>query len=264
MPASQTAKIQPPSMLSTLTEFHRARLELASLPLAAPLLALAPRGDGAPVLVLPGFTAGDRSTGLLRRYLERLGYDAHAWKLGRNFGPKAIGREGERLVARLSEIFAASGRKVNLVGWSLGGIMARELARAAPEMTRQVISLGSPFTGDPHATRPAKLYRRLTGDALQGEALEIRLRESVKPLPVPTAAIYSRGDGIVPWENCIEPAHARSENIEVRGSHCGMGFNPAVLYAVADRLAVPEDDWKPFRRNAWLRRVYPSSPEART
>lgn len=260
MNASETSQIKPPSMLLTLSELHRAGLELASLPLAAPLLALAPRGDGSPVLVLPGFITSDRSTKLLRGYLERLGYDAHAWKLGHNLGPKAIGQEGEKLAARLVEIFETSGQKVSLVGWSLGGIMARELARAAPDMVRRVISLGSPFTGNPHATTPAKLYERLTGDRLAGEALERRLRESVEPLPVPTTAIYSREDGVVPWQNCLEPSHARSENIEVHGSHCGMGVNPAVLYVVADRLATPEDAWKPFRRDSWLGGVYPSSP----
>ncbi len=260
MQASQTSGIRPPSVLLTLTELHRASLELASLPLAAPLLALAPRGDGSPVLVLPGFITSDRSTRLLRGYLERQGYDAQAWKLGRNLGPKAIGWEGEKLLERLSMIFETSGRKVSLVGWSLGGIMARELARAAPDMVERVISLGSPFTGDPQATTPAKLYEHLTGDALAGEALARRLRESVEPLPVPTTSIYSREDGVVPWRNCIEPPHARAENIEVHGSHCGMGVNPAVLYVVADRLATPVDAWRPFRRESWLGGVYPSSP----
>ncbi len=260
MRASENSRIKPPSALLALAELHRAGLELASLPLAAPLLARAPRGDGGPVLVLPGFITSDRSTRLLRRYLDHLGYDAYAWTLGRNLGPRAVGPEGEKLRARLDGIFESTGRKVSLVGWSLGGIMARELARAAPERVRRVISLGSPFTGDPSATIPAKLYERLTGETLSGPALERRLRESVEPLPVPATSIYSRTDGVTPWENCIEPAHSRAENIEVCGSHCGMGVNPAVLYAIADRLATPEEDWKPFRRSAWLGAVYPSSP----
>lgn len=255
----EVSQIKPPTACLTFTELHRAGLELLSLaPLAAPLLTLAPRGDGEPVLVLPGFITSDRSTRLLRRFLSHLGYDAYAWKLGRNLGPRAIGQEGEKLLERLREIFESTGQRVSLVGWSLGGVMARELARAAPDMVRRVISLGSPFTGDPHATAPAKLYERLTGDKLSGEALARRLRESVAPLPVPTTSIYSRADGIVPWQNCLEPAHARSENVEVHGSHCGMGVNPAVLYVVADRLAAPDDAWTPFRASSWLGAVYPS------
>ena len=134
--------IRPPSPLLALTELPRALAELGTLPLASGWLATAPRGDGHPVLVLPGFIASDTSTAILRRYLKRMGYDAHAWELGRNLGPKAIGREGEKLVARLRAIHELTGQKVSLVGWSLGGVMARLVARRAPEAVRQVISLG--------------------------------------------------------------------------------------------------------------------------
>ena len=144
--------IKAPPTLLALAELHRAVVELTTLPLAAPILRMAPGGDGHPVLVMPGFTASDVSTGILRRYLTSLGYDTYAWELGRNLGPKAIGREGEKLVERLKAIHKATGKKVSLVGWSLGGVMARKLSRQAPGAVRQVITLGSPFTGDPRAT----------------------------------------------------------------------------------------------------------------
>ena len=136
--------VRPPSAMLALTELPRALFELGSLPFAAPVLATAPRGDGHPVLVLPGFIASDTSTAVLRRYLAKLGYDAHAWELGRNLGPRAIGAEGEKLIARLRAIHDATGEKVSIVGWSLGGIMARIIARRAPDAVRQVITLGHP------------------------------------------------------------------------------------------------------------------------
>jgi pimeloyl-ACP methyl ester carboxylesterase len=234
-------------------------LELASLPLAAPILAGAPHGDGHPVLVLPGFTASDRSTRILRRYLTHLGYDAHSWDLGRNLGPRSIGVDGEHLAARLDEIHTSTGRRVSLVGWSLGGVMARQLSRLAPDAVRQIITLGSPFTGNPMASTVAGLYQKVTGHKIAARKTQIDLGHSREAPPVPSTAIYTRGDGIVPWENCVEPESPTTDNIEVRGSHCGLGVNPAVLYAIADRLAQPEGQWKPFDRSRLRAAVYPSS-----
>ena len=138
-----------PSALLALTELPRALVELGALPWAVPLLATAPRGDGHPVLVLPGFVTSDRSTTILRGFLNGQGYDAHAWELGRNLGPKAIGHQGEKLIARILEVHQATGKKVSLVGWSLGGVMARLVAKRIPHAVRQVITLGSPFSGSP-------------------------------------------------------------------------------------------------------------------
>jgi pimeloyl-ACP methyl ester carboxylesterase len=255
----QNEEIRRPSTLFALSEFPRALIELSSLPIAAPLLRQAPRGDGHPVLVLPGFVTSDRSTQLLRLYLEDLGYEAHGWELGRNLGPKAIGARGERLTRRLLAIHRATRSKVSLVGWSLGGVMARDLARQAPHAVRQVITMGSPFTGNPHASTVSGLYERLTGEVLDSEQMAERLAAGSLPPPVPSTAIYSRSDGIVPWRNCVEPPSAQTDNIEVCGSHCGLGVNPAVLFAVADRLAQPEGGWLPFRRDSWRAAVYPSS-----
>ena len=255
--------VTPPSLLLALTELPRAIAELGSLGPAAPLLAMAPRGDGHPVMVLPGFVTSDISTTVLRRFLTRQGYDTHAWELGRNLGPKAIGWSGEKLIARLDSIHKTTGKRVSLIGWSLGGVMARQLSRRLPDAVRQVISLGSPFAGTPRATNVWRAYEVLTGQKIDDEDTRHQLRESATPPPVPSTSIYTREDGVVAWQNCIEPRGAETDNIEVHGSHCGLGVNPAVLYAVADRLAQDEGDWHPFERKSGLRPlVYPFAGHA--
>jgi pimeloyl-ACP methyl ester carboxylesterase len=260
MLSNEQVSVAPPSLFLALTELPRALLELGSIPLASPLLATAPRGDGHPVLVLPGFVTTDRSTKLLRRFLDGLGYHTHAWRLGRNLGPKAIGDEGERLIARLDEIHAATGQKVSLVGWSLGGMMARQLSRRRPDLVRQVITLGSPIVGNPRATNAWRAYKTLTGHNIDAEDAQAQLRESELPPPVPSTAIFTKEDGVVAWQNCIEPADALTDNIQVHGSHCGLGVNPVVMAAIADRLVQKEGEWKPFDRTGMLRQwLYPSS-----
>ena len=257
------ADVSPPSLLLALTELPRAIAELTSLAPAAPLLATSPRGDGHPVMVLPGFVTSDISTALLRRFLTGLGYDTHAWELGRNLGPKAIGWGGEKLVARLDQIHKDTGKRVSLIGWSLGGVMARQLSRRLPDAVRQVISLGSPFAGTPKATNVWRAYEMLTGQKIDDKDTREQLRESQMVPPVPSTSIYTREDGVVAWQNCVEPRGAETDNIEVHGSHCGLGVNPAVLYAVADRLAQDEGDWHPFERKSGLRPlVYPFAGHA--
>ncbi len=238
-----TATVNPPSKLLALTELPRALFELGSLAWAAPMLMAGPRGDGHAVLVLPGFIGSDISTGIRRRFLSAKGYDAHAWNLGRNLGPKAIGREGEKLIARLEEIHLATGQKVSLVGWSLGGVMARLLANWRPDKASNVW----------------RTYEALTGDRIEGVQTK-RLREQSAVAPkVPTTAIFTKGDGIVAWQNCREAEGDTTDNIEVYGSHVGLGVNPSVLHAVADRLAQPEGAFKRFERKGLGRVVYPSS-----
>ena len=206
-------------------EAPRAAFEAQTLVPAWPLLSLAPRGDGHGVLVLPGFMASDRSTRVLRRFLLDRGYAAHGWGLGRNLGTED--GLGSRLRARLLELSLRHGGRLSLVGWSLGGVFARELAKRLPERVRQVITLASPF-GGPAAAPP----------------------------PVPSTAIYTRSDGIVAWQACREPEGAQTENLEIVGSHCGLGFHPLALYAIADRLAQPLGDWKPFDRGGWRGALY--------
>lgn len=260
--AASQSRVKAPSALLALTELPRALFELGSLPWAAPLLATAPRGDGHPVIVLPGFVTSDRSTSILRNFLKRHGYAAHAWDLGRNLGPKAIGPQGEKLIERVLAVYEESGQKVSLVGWSLGGVMARLVAKRIPHAVRQVITLGSPFSGSPKATNVWRAYEMLTGQRIDAENTKAQLDEVSAPPPVPSTAIYSRGDGVVAWENCCEEVGPTSDNIEVYGSHCGLGVNPSVLYAVADRLAQPEDDWHPFERGGLRSLVYPSAGHA--
>lgn len=249
----------PPSAMLALTELPRAMVEWGSLAMSAgALVASAPRGDGHPVLVLPGFMTGDSSTRVLRRFLRTLGYDAHTWNLGRNLGPKTIGAEGEHLVARLREIHEVTGETVSLVGWSLGGVMARLLARRAPDAIRQVITLGSPFAGSPKSSNVWKLYELMSGTKIDDHQTRRMRDEIAAPPRVPCSAIFTKGDGIVAWQTCREVESDRAENIEVRGSHCGLGVNPAVLYAVADRLAQPDGDWQRFEPKGLRSWMYPA------
>lgn len=260
-PIDPPTPIEAPSPFLALTELPRALVELGTLPLATGWLASAPRGDGHPVMVLPGFLTTDRSTGVLRRYLRQLGYDVHAWELGRNLGPRAIGLEGEKLVARLQAIHDATGQPVSLVGWSLGGVLARLVAGRMPNCVRQVISLGSPFAGDPRASNVWRTYQFMTGQRIESNHTRDQLREVSQTPPVPTTAIYSKGDGVVAWQNCRDTPGAQVENIEVRGSHCGLGVNAAVLYAVADRLSQDPADWHAFARDGVKALIYPANDD---
>ena len=233
----------PPSRELLLLEL-RAVWELGAFFTLYPLLRTAPAGDGHPVLVLPGLAASDLSTRPLRTFLKDHGYYAHGWTLGPNHGPRP-GAEA-KMQERLAALHARHGRKVSVIGWSLGGVFAREMARRAPEHVRCVITLGSPFAGEPRASNAWQLYERVSERKVDDWENRERMRT---PPPVPSTAIYSRSDGIVAWQGCLEQPGPTSENIEVDGSHCGLGHNPAVLYAIADRLSQPEDAWRPFERD---------------
>ena len=242
---------RPPSKFLQLLELRALGEFGASLALL-PTLRTAPRGDGHPVLVLPGLIASDASTKPLRAYLEDRGYEVHGWGLGRNLGLRP-GLE-RKMKARLREIHRQSGRKVSLVGWSLGGVYAREIASAVPDAVRSVITLGSPIHGDPRSTNAWRVYELASGQSIDDP--QLRRRGATIP-PVPTTSIYSRTDGIVAWQSSTQPPSARTESIEVIGSHCGLGVNASVLYAVADRLAQPEDRWQPFDRSGLRSWIYP-------
>jgi pimeloyl-ACP methyl ester carboxylesterase len=218
----------------------RAPLELAALVAARSWLSRLPRGDGHPVLVFPGMGASDLTTLPLRRFLQRLGYVTQAWGQGFNFGP----RPGviERAGADLQSLADRYGRPVSLIGWSLGGIYARELAKRHPAASRCVVTLGTPFTGHPKATNAWRIYELLTGSRIGDSTMA----EIGKAPPVPTTSIYSRSDGIVSWRCSLNDVGPLAENIAVHSSHVGMGLNPLALYAVADRLAQPIDQWRTF------------------
>ena len=250
-----------PSAALLLAEGPRAMGELGAMGASLPLLRRAPRGDGHPVLVLPGFTASDNSTRPLRWFLRDRGYHVHGWRLGINIGPSDRIIDG--LANRIVSLAEHHGAKISLVGWSLGGIYAREIARAGPDGIRQVITLGSPFrlTDREHANS-GPLYDALsTWHSTRADA--IRPPEDERPpFPVPATAIFTRTDGVAPWRSCIDEVGDRRENIEVRGSHSGLGFNPAALAVIADRLAQPEGEWAPFRRRRYpmLAGVLPRRP----
>jgi hypothetical protein len=195
------------------------------------LVATAPRGDGHPVLVLPGLLAGDFSTLPLRRFLRAIGHDARGWGLGVNVGPTdALRRKLDDLLLATR---GAHGQRVSLVGWSLGGIYARELARAHRRLTLDMSAWRAAF------------FDRQGRSLRDAHDLRAYLRT---PVPVPTTSIFSRTDGIVHWQSCLETEGPQRENVEVESSHTGMGFHAAVLTVVADRLAQPDGTWRPYAK----------------
>jgi pimeloyl-ACP methyl ester carboxylesterase len=238
-------RLRAPGLGLLLAEV-RGIFEFNSSLLLSPLLMRAPKGDGHPVLTLPGFLASDLSMAPMRRYLRELGYDAYAWKMGRNTG--GLSRMRAALRDRLTEINAGTGRKVSVVGWSLGGVYARDLALQAPDLVRCVVTLGSPFANDVRATNATRLYEALSGETV-GEDAELR-KAIAGDLPVPSTSIYSRTDGVVNWRTCLQRPSDTAENIEVHlASHTGLGVNAAALWAVADRLAQPEGKFSQFDRS---------------
>ena len=228
------------------------------------LLQQAPRGDGHPVMVLPGFLGGDDSTLILRRFLTRLGYVSLPWLHGHNLGRL---RQFDGAMRRFYRAYHASGERISLIGQSLGGIYAREIAREFPDAVRCVITLGSPFAGDDdHTATPLvkRLFEMLSGHTTE----EMRRRmfdhdDPRAPLGVPSTAVYSRTDAVAHWSACIDRESKLAENVEVRASHVGMAMNPDVLCLVADRLAQNPQDWRKFDRGVGLRRwVYPAPVDA--
>lgn len=242
------------------SELPRAVAEGVSFAWAAPVMSRLPKGDGHAVVMLPGFSGSDPTTAPFRLILRQLGYEAYGWEQGTNWGMDPVLRSGLR--THIETVMERAGRKVTLVGHSLGGVFAREIARARPDLVRQVITLGSPFAGDGARTSNiAAVYQAVTGTQAPELSAVVRKRLSSAP-PVPTTAIYTRADGVVDWRSCVQlgaaPRAANpSENIEVRGSHTGLVVNPSVLFAVADRLAQPEYRRKPFHRRGWRALVYP-------
>ncbi|MGV0036449.1 MAG: esterase [Candidatus Azotimanducaceae bacterium WSBS_2022_MAG_OTU7] len=250
----------PPSPRLLFREAPRLFGEMAALAATAPFLSLAPRGDGHPVLVMPGFSVGDQSTAIIRCYLKSLGYDANPWGLGRNLGPM-MPDLFLRLRQAFESVFETGGReKVSIVGWSLGGVYARLLAHVYPDQVRHVITLGSPYRGSPRSTRVYPIVREMMDGPLEQLPINELRRLAGTPINnIPTSSIYSRHDSIVPWQIATEPTGATSENIEVFTGHIGLGVSPAVLFAIADRLSLAEGQWRPFHRDGWRCSVYGSA-----
>ena len=232
----------------------RAVPELGAFWLMRPWLSALPSGDGHPVLVLPGLLADDGSTRPLRGFLNGQGYKAHGWKLGRNMGLR--GSVEADMLARIDELYERyGGRKVSLVGWSLGGLYARQLAKLVPEKVRGLISLGSPFAGSPKSTNAWRAYEMASGGKV--EDLDLLTHGLADTPPVPTTSIFSRTDGICAWQACLNEDAPQAENIEVIGSHLGLGHHPAAVFAIADRLAQAEGEWKKFDRRGLRALAFP-------
>ena len=242
MPIPQTLAYQAPSLALLATEPLRALLDLC----AGKVGSLSPvEGDGHPVVVYPGLGAGAMSTSALRTHLANCKFQAHDWELGVNTGPGTDFDDWlPALVERVQALRAQHQRKVSLVGWSLGGIYAREIAKCCPDSVRQVITLATPHQAINSANHAGTFYKLCGGDTSQlTPELERRLRE--RP-PVPVTSVYSESDGLVCWRGCLEEPGPQVENIPVHASHLGMTSHPDVLRIVADRLAQPEGRWRPY------------------
>jgi hypothetical protein len=207
-----------------------------------------PRGDGHSVVIFPGLASDRRATGPLNAFCTELGYAAYDWGRGFNTGP-----QGDpdvwfaELAEHISALPDATDSDVSLIGWSLGGIYAREVAKRLKRRVRQVITIGTPFAGSSEQTNASLVYRVLNGRPAE---IDDEMRRQLLAAPdMPTTSIYSRSDGIVAWQACVQPGGGRqTENVEVDGSHCGLGWNPEVLAVIADRLSQPQGKWKPYAR----------------
>ena len=246
---SQSKSARPPRLIYSLLE-GRAFLEMALLAPLAPLLASAPRGDGHPVLLVPGFTAGDATMVGLKVFLKSRGYQVETWGFGQNTGFKL--KFSHALEQKVRYLHHKYRSKVSIVGWSLGGVYAYYAAHSAPECVRSVISLGSPMRFAPENFNTRLLVRavyRYFAHPMGPVAHLAHVRAKVlkSPPPMPSTCVYSMTDGVVPPQSAyLDATEGEHENIWVPGSHLGLGFNAAVMWIVADRLAQPEDGWRPY------------------
>jgi alpha-beta hydrolase superfamily lysophospholipase len=203
-----------------------------------------PPGDGHAVVIFPGLAADRHAIAPLKDFCTQLGYITYDWGRGFNTGPHGDVEEWlDELAQHVRDLTDAHRQSVSLIGWSLGGIYAREVAKKLRARVRHVITIGTPFAGSPEQTNVSWVYRLLSGqESRLDEALTARLRCAPD---VPTTSIFSRSDGVVAWQACIQAGSAaHTENIEVESSHCGLGWNPDVLAVVADRLQQPADAWR--------------------
>lgn len=223
----------PPSRASLAGEALSA-IQIPRLLISAPRLARAPRGDGAPVVDIPGWKAPESSMAPIRAYLRWLGYDARTWGLGTNAGdPEGDAR---RMVASVAALARDAGRPVSLVGWSLGGVIAREVARQIPEHVARVITYGTPVVGGPAHTVAAGAYGPEEGARVDALVEDLN---SASPIRTPITAIFTRRDGVVAWRACVDRFTAGVEHVEVGSTHIGLGIDPDVWEIVARRLADP-------------------------
>ena len=259
-PVVRHAHVGAPHALTSLLE-GRGLLEMALLPLSLPLLLESPVGDGHPVLLVPGFMASESSLFALKLYLQNKGYDVHTWGLGRNMGFRS--KHANALPQKIRYLHHITGKKVSLVGWSLGGVFSMYGAQNALECVRSIITLGSPVsveaTGSQSPNMVKALYRVVShrlGASAHVMLPRAKVMRERRRLAIPTSCLYSLSDGVVPpQEATIDGDPAMHENIQVPGSHIGLGFNGIVLAIVAERLSQPENDWAPFSAQGLLKRA---------
>ncbi|MEM8984785.1 MAG: alpha/beta hydrolase [Pseudomonadota bacterium] len=229
--------LQPPQRWLRYLE-PRAAFETLALVPTSPLWATRQRGDGRQVMVIPGFMTDDGSTWPLRRYLTFLGYEALPWELGRNKG--VPDKDAERLAERLDGV-RRSGEQITLIGWSLGGVVARETARLRPDAVREVITMGTPVEGGPKYTIAAKHYAEERGEDLEAFEQYVHSVNS-KGISQPLTVIYSESDGIVGWRAALDRYNPQARHIRVHGSHLGLGTNPQVWLAIEKTLRLSAAD----------------------
>ncbi len=259
MTATMTKKVHAPSMFWTMLE-GRSMLEFGSFISLRLLMKYLPKGDGHPVIVYPGFLASAASTRPMRGLLRDLGYHVYDWGMGRNLTFNAD-REAE-MHAFVEKIQHRHKQKVSLIGWSLGGVYVREIAKIHPDLVRQVISLGSPITGPRHAARARPVFEALNGKPTP-ETRE-RLRHLHEVPPVPSTSIYTKTDGIVHWEGSVQDDAPEAENIQVPASHLGLGVNPLVMFILANRLAQNEGSWAPFEMSGLKSLVFKAPKKSKS
>jgi pimeloyl-ACP methyl ester carboxylesterase len=248
---SPRVRATPPALGYAIAELPRALFELVCLLPAHPFLKRAPRGDGHPVITLPGYRSDDTAMLAMRRYLARWGYAPYPWGLGANLGigSQRIDYE-KRMLEKLENVTEKHGERATLIGWSQGGVIAREVAKQRPDLVRQLIVLGSPLADAPEATTVFRIFKKTSSEEITNELMSM-MREVASPLPnLRCICIYSNSDGIVSADIAQDLVSPNVENIRVTSSHLGMVVNPMVLFIIADRLSQPEDDWRPFNMYA--------------
>ncbi len=251
---AEVQKVQKPGMFWLATETARAAFEFSTFFPYKYFASSAVEADPHPVLVIPGFMTSDLSTAPMRKYLTELGYDAYGWGLGRNYGDEA---DMDILLDIADSLFQRHRKQISIIGWSLGGIFARQLAKVRPHLVRQVITMGTPFSGLTENNNVVWIHNLITNlraeDALDPDFLA----DIPNPAPVPTTAIYTKQDGIVPWTYCLEKTESDiHQNVEVLGSHLGLGFNPVVIEVIKDRLLYNLENWQKYRPTGALARTF--------
>ncbi|WP_425258769.1 esterase/lipase family protein [Rubrivivax sp. RP6-9] len=247
MTPSTTGLVRRPPLSLLGAEPFRAALELARHRLAK--ASPAKTGDGHPVVIFPGLGADGRSVATLRDHCRALGYEAFDWGQGFNTGPQGdLDAWLEILSGQMRDMLSKHAQPATLIGWSLGGLYARELGKLMAPRLRQVITIGTPFNAAADHTNAGWLFRLLSGSAAELDpALSLRLRT---PPPLRTTSIYSRSDGVVAWQTCRHDKRSKLvHDIEVESSHIGMGWNREVLDAVADRLGQAPGPWRRYARS---------------